>query len=306
METGYVIEGHGIKKRLGGFVLDIPEFHLPKGFATALIGENGAGKTTFLNILSGIRLDYKGQLQYFGQYSDKDRESNPLVKERMGYTGPGNYYLPQWKMHEVAEVNKLLFQNFHEDKFRRLCTDLALDVGDGDRKKVKALSDGNRMKLMIAGVLARDTELLIMDEPASPLDPLMRDKLCEMIREYLTEDEGNRSVFFSTHNIADMENVTDYAIIMTHGRIAEAGFVEDLKEKYLMVKGNAEDIPKAQSALYSISTNKYGFEGICLAKKLDALAGCSVSVEAPSLSQISVAVMRKYSQLGGVRRGQEA
>ena len=301
METGYVIEGHGIGKRLGSFVLDIPEFHLPKGFATALIGENGAGKTTFLNILSGIRLDYKGQLQYFGQYSDKDRENNPLVKEHMGYTGPGNYFLPQWKVKQVAEVNRLLFPNFHEDRFKRLCAELAIDAGNGVGKKVKELSDGNRMKLMIAGVLARDTELLIMDEPASPLDPLMRDKLCEMIRDYLTEDEGNRSVFFSTHNIADMENVTDYAIIMTHGRIAEEGFVEDLKEKYLMVKGNAEDIPKAQSALYSVSTNKYGFEGICLAENLDALAGCSVNVETPSLSQISVAVMRKYSQLGGVR-----
>lgn len=301
METGYVIEGHGIGKRLGSFVLDIPEFHLPKGFATALIGENGAGKTTFLNILSGIRLDYKGQLQYFGQYSDKDRENNPLVKEHMGYTGPGNYFLPQWKVKQVAEVNRLLFHNFHEDRFKRLCAELAIDTGNGVGKKVKELSDGNRMKLMIAGVLARDTELLIMDEPASPLDPLMRDKLCEMIRDYLTEDEGNRSVFFSTHNIADMENVTDYAIIMTHGRIAEEGFVEDLKEKYLMVKGNAEDIQKVQSALYSVSTNKYGFEGICLAENLDALAGCCVNVETPSLSQISVAVMRKYSQLGGVR-----
>lgn len=301
METGYVIEGHGIGKRLGSFVLDIPEFHLPKGFATALIGENGAGKTTFLNILSGIRLDYKGQLQYFGQYSDKDRENNPLVKEHMGYTGPGNYFLPQWKVKQVAEVNQLLFQNFHEDRFKRLCAELAIDTGNGVGKKIKELSDGNRMKLMIAGVLARDTELLIMDEPASPLDPLMRDKLCEMIRDYLAEDEGNRSVFFSTHNIADMENVTDYAIIMTHGRIAEEGFVEDLKEKYLLVKGNAEDIPKAQSALYSVSTNKYGFEGICLAENLDALAGCSVNVETPSLSQISVAVMRKYSRLGGAR-----
>ncbi len=306
MKIDYVIEGHEIKKQLGGFVLDIPEFYLPKGFATALIGENGAGKTTFLNILSGIRLNYKGELQYFGQYSDKDRENNPLVKEKIGYTGPGNYFLPQWKVHQVASVNKLLFRNFDEKKFMDLCGALAIETGGRNAKKVSALSDGNRMKLTIAGVLARDTELLIMDEPASPLDPLMRDRLCEMIRSYLAEDEGGRSVFFSTHNIADMENVTDYAIIMTNGRIAETGFVEDLKEKYLLVKGNAEDIPKAQSALYSISTSRYGFEGICLADKLDALAGCNVSVETPSLCQISVAVMRKYSRLEGMAGRQEA
>ena len=69
-----------------------------------------------------------------------------------------------------------------------------------------------------------------MDEPASPLDPLMRDRLCDLIREYLLEEEGKRTVFFSTHNIADMENVTDYAIFMSHGQIEEAGFLEDLNE----------------------------------------------------------------------------
>ena len=84
------------------------------------------------------------------------------------------------------------------------------------------------MKLMLANVLARDTNLLLLDEPASPLDPLMRDKLCDLIRQYLEAGNGENTVFFSTHNISDMENVTDYAIIMSHGKIIEEGFVEDL------------------------------------------------------------------------------
>lgn len=159
------------------------------------------------------------------------------------------------------------------------------------------------MKLMIAGVLARDTQLLLMDEPASPLDPLMRDRLCELIREYLLEEEGERSVFFSTHNVSDMENVTDYAIIMEGGRIAEAGFVEDLKEKYLLVKGDAEYTEQARPVMFSMSSSQYGFEGICLSENLDGLAGCGVSVETPSLSQISVAIMRRHSSLAsGGRR----
>ncbi|MCM1107383.1 MAG: ABC transporter ATP-binding protein [Blautia sp.] len=301
MELSYVIEGQEIIKQFKNFTLHIPQLLIPRGFATALIGENGAGKTTLLNILSGIRLDYKGKLTYFGSYSDKDREENPVVKEKIGYTGPGNYYLPQWRAGQVASISSLLFQGFHEDRFNQWCRDLAIDIGDG-KKKISALSDGNRMKLMIAGIMARDTELLIMDEPASPLDPLMRDKLCEMIRDYLLEDEGKRSVFFSTHNVADMENVTDYAIIMAHGQIAEAGFVEDLKEKYLLVKGDAEYIEKARASMYSMSSNKFGFEGICKADKLDALAGCNVSVETPTLSQISVAVMKNYSLLVDAKR----
>lgn len=300
MELSYVIEGENLYKKYRGFQLNVPKLQVPKGFATALIGENGAGKTTLLNILAGIRLDYKGQLRYFMKYSDKDREENPKVKEAIGYTGPGDYYLPHWKIRQVEEISTLLYEGFSAERFRQWCMDLNIIKDQQDRgKKVSALSDGNRMKLMIAGVLARDTSLLLMDEPASPLDPLMRDRLCEMIRNYLCEEEGQRSVLFSTHNIADMENVTDYAIIMAGGTIVESGFVEDLKEKYVFIKGEPEDTQKAEKVLYTMSAGKYGYEGICLAEKLDQLAGCDIQAQTPSLSQISVAVMKHFSNRRG-------
>lgn len=300
MELSYVIEGENLYKKYRGFQLNVPKLQVPKGFATALIGENGAGKTTLLNILAGIRPDYKGQLRYFMKYSDKDREENPKVKEAIGYTGPGDYYLPHWKIRQVEEISTLLYEGFSAERFRQWCMDLNIIKDQQDRgKKVSALSDGNRMKLMIAGVLARDTSLLLMDEPASPLDPLMRDRLCEMIRNYLCEEEGQRSVLFSTHNIADMENVTDYAIIMAGGTIVESGFVEDLKEKYVFIKGEPEDTQKAEKVLYTMSAGKYGYEGICLAEKLDQLAGCDIQAQTPSLSQISVAVMKHFSNRRG-------
>lgn len=297
MENNYVLEARGIKKKYKGFALDIPELRIPGGFATALIGENGAGKTTLLNILSGILLRYQGEIRYFDRYTDRDREEIPDVKELIGYTAPGSYYVAQWGMREVEEISELLFRGFHRDRFEQWCRDLEIGAGGWDPKqKVHALSDGNRMKLMIAGVLARDTRLLLMDEPASPLDPLMRDRLCEVIREYLTEGDGQRSVFFSTHNVADMENVTDYAIIMEQGQVVEQGFVEDLKEKYVVVKGDAVNVEKVRDKLFTCSCGQYGFEGVCLAEMLDRLAGCDVSVERPSLTQISVAVMKHYSK----------
>jgi len=300
MENNYVIEAQGIKKKYKGFTLNIPELKIPKGFATALIGENGAGKTTLLNILSGIMLQYQGEIRYFDRYTDKDREEIPDVKEQMGYTASGCYYVAQWRLREVEEVSRLLFKGFSGERFERWCKELSVGAAGWDPKqKVSSLSDGNRMKLMIAGALARDTRLLVMDEPASPLDPVMRDRLCEIIREYLAEGEGQRSVFFSTHNVADMENVTDYAIIMEHGEIVEQGFVEDLKEKYVLVKGDAADVGKVQDKLFTCSSNQYGFEGVCLTENLDRLAGCDVSVERPGLTQISVAVMKHFSKAAG-------
>ena len=255
MEIRYVIEGNNLKKKFKNFELDIPKLQIPKGYATALIGENGAGKSTLLNMLAGIRLDHKGSLYYFEEFDEKERE-NGKNKERIGYTGTGNFYLPQWKVGQVEEINTLLFEGFHKEKFRSLCKDLAVfgEKAFDSRKKINEMSDGSRMKLMLANVFARDTDCLILDEPASPLDPLMRDKLCEMIQTYIEEGQGEKSVCFSTHNISDMENVTDYAIFMEKGKIVEEGFVEELKQKYVLVKGEAEDIEKAKEILFSIHT----------------------------------------------------
>ncbi len=297
-----VIKVKDLKKEYKSFKLDIPELEIPRGFATALIGENGAGKTTLLDILTGIRLDYTGELEYFGKYSSEDIEKNPEVKEMIGYTGTENYYILSWTVGMVNELSKLLFKKYDEEKFKKYRDEFAIlgknNPGSScsDKKRISELSDGTKTKLMLAGVLARETEMLILDEPASPLDPLMRDRLCEVIRDYLNSGEG-RSVFFSTHNIADMEGVTDYAVIMENGRIAEKGFVEDLKEKYIAVKGEPKDIEAAKKVLYSITTSKYGFEGICLAEDLDKLAGMDIVTETANLTKIAVAIMKKNASI---------
>jgi ABC-2 type transport system ATP-binding protein len=298
MSLKYAITGKNIEKKFKGFQLDIPELKVPKGFATALIGENGAGKSTLMNILAGIRLDAKGSLCYFDEYDEVERE-NGNQKERVGYVGPGHYFLPHWTVRDIENINKILFSNFSEDVFEKLCEELGICDARiwGKEKTVAKFSDGTKMKLMLANVFARKTDALLLDEPASPLDPLMRDRLCEMIQTYIEEGNGERSVFFSTHNISDMENITDYAIIMAHGKIVEEGFVDDLKEKYILVKGDAEDKEKAKDILYSMTANSYGFEGICLAENLDKLAGMNVTKEIPSLYQISVAVMKVNSRM---------
>ena len=295
-----VIQAGNLKKKYGDFQLSIPRLEIPRGFATALIGENGAGKTTLLNILSGIRLDFQGEVSYFG---DRSRKLDGSVQERIGYTGPGSYYLPHWTIRQVEEISGLLFAGFQKERFRELCEDMG--ISRSMTKSVKKLSDGNRMKLMLAAVLSRDTELLIMDEPASPLDPLMREQLCDRMRDYLEEGDGERSIFFSTHNIADMENVTDYCLIMEHGTIVEEGFVEDLKEEYALVKGEASDADQTGEVLFSMSRNPYGFEGICRTRDLERLAGLDIAVEIPTLSQICVAVM-KANTVNSPRKGRDS
>lgn len=290
MQTEASISMTNIKKSFRNFELNVPSLEIPKGFATALIGENGAGKSTLLNILAGIRLDYDGEVEYFG--GEKDEK---VIREAVGYTSSGSYFMPHWNGRAIAEVSSLLFDNFHADRFKELCKEMGVEKLN---KKVSEMSDGMRMKTTLAAVWARDTKMLMLDEPASPLDPLMRDKLCNMIREYLEEGAGEKSVFFSTHNISDMESVTDYCIIMEQGKVVEQGFVEDLKEKYVLVKGEVADAEKAQKYLIGFQKGSYGFEGLCKTDDLDSLAGLDIAAEQPTLSQISVCIMKQYSKLG--------
>lgn len=295
MNIESILTMSNLKKKFKGFALDIPELKIPKGFSTALIGENGAGKSTLFHIISGTRLDFTGEIDYF--QGEKDEKK---IREWIGYTSTGGYFMPNWSISQVGNVGSILFDNFDQERYQALLQELAVKEPEGKKKKEKSiskLSDGMRMKVMLASVFARDTRMLLLDEPASPLDPLMRDKLCTMIREYIHQGAGERSVFFSTHNIADMENVTDYAIIMEKGQVVEQGFVEEMKEKYVVVKGESGDAEKASRILFSFQQNSFGFEGICLAKDLDRLAGMDVATEVPNLSQISVAVMKHYTDL---------
>ncbi len=289
MEIEACIKITNVQKKFKGFTLDVPSLEIPKGFATALIGENGAGKSTLMNILAGIRLDYNGELEYFG--GEKDEK---VIREAIGYTAPTGYFMPHWTVKVISEVSSLLFDGFHPERYKELCKELGVDKMN---KKVSELSDGMRMKTELAAVFARDTKCLLLDEPASPLDPLMRDKLCNMIRGYLDEGAGEKSVFFSTHNIADMENVTDYCIIMEQGLVVEHGFVEDLKEKYVMVKGELSDAEAASKYIIGFQKSSYGFEGLCKTEDLDKLAGMDIAAEAPTLSQISVCIMKQHSKL---------
>lgn len=309
MEFQDAITGQNIRKRFKDFTLDLPELHVPGGFATALIGENGAGKSTLINLLAGIRLDYQGEITFFGNVPASQDDQD--LRKRIGYTGPNDYFLPNWTIDQFRKTSEILFDNFHPDRFDQLTRELGIPGADQvpNKKAISTLSDGNRMKLEIAGALARDTDLLLMDEPSSPLDPLMRDELNDRIRAYLEEGQGDHTVFFSTHNVADMESVTDYVILMHKGRILEQGFAEDLKTRYVMVKADmgsekSVDRKSAGSAagtgsealfMHMLGGHQSGFgvEGLMKAEYRSEAEAAGAAVLIPTLSELVVALMKE-------------
>ena len=291
-----VLKINGIVKKYKDFTLGGIDADIPKGFATALIGANGAGKTTLIDVLCGVTGNNGGKTVYFDKYDDIDSD---VVRNRIGYCSSANFFPQDWSAKNIADVMELAFDNFSRERFNSLCRKFKLDGSEGKKqKKLVKMSDGNRMRTYLAAVLARDTDLLVLDEPASSLDPLARDMLCDVFREYIAEGGGEKSVLFSTHNIADMEYATDYAIFMANGKIIEKGFVEDLKEKYILVHGEADKGEQAKSFMISYTGNSSNFEGIALAENTIQLSHLDTAVEKPNLQQLSVGILRKAEKDG--------
>ena len=288
------VEINGITKKYKDFTLGEVHAVIPCGFATALIGANGAGKTTLIDILCGVTSKAGGEAVYFGDMTDIDDDR---LRNRIGYCSSASFFPLDWTLKKVADSMELGFDNFDRQRFAAICKRFKLgDPAEKKQKRIMQLSDGNKMRTYLAAILARNTELLVLDEPASSLDPLARDVLCDLFREYLNERDGERSILFSTHNIADMEFATDYAIFMADGKVIEQGFVEDLKQKYILIHGDAEHAEKAKPFMFSFSGGRTGFEGIALAENAEMLRACDTAIETPTLQQLSIGILRKAEE----------
>lgn len=293
MEINNCVSIKGLTKKYSKFMLGALDINIPEGMATALIGANGAGKTTLIDILCGVTHKTAGDVVYFNEETDI---GDPALRERIGYCASTAFFPLTFTAKDIAVSMEIAYKSFDRRKFAELCEKFEVD-SENTRKPRNMMkqSDGNRMRTCLASVFARDTDLLVLDEPGSSLDPLMRDRLCDRMREYLDDGDGKRSIIFSTHNIADMENAADYAVFMDRGKVIEQGFIEELKEKYVIARGDAENYDKAKSLLLSGNHNRTTFDGLALAENAEKLAEIGVDSETPTLQQLSIGLL-KYAE----------
>lgn len=293
MEINNCVSIKRLTKKYSKFTLGELDINIPEGMATALIGANGAGKTTLIDILCGVTHKTAGDVVYFNEKNDI---GDPALRERIGYCASTAFFPLTFTAKDIAVSMEIAYKSFDRKKFAELCEKFEVD-SENTRKPRNMMkqSDGNRMRTCLASVFARDTDLLVLDEPGSSLDPLMRDRLCDRMREYLDDGDGKRSIIFSTHNIADMENAADYAVFMDRGKVIEQGFIEELKEKYVIARGDAENYDRAKSLLLSGNHNRTTFDGLALAENAEKLAEIGVESEIPTLQQLSIGLL-KYAE----------
>ena len=182
-----VLEINNITKDDKKFKIDNISFNLPKGYIMGFIGANGAGKTTTIKLILNMIKRDSGEIKVFGLDNIREEER---IKEQIGVVFDECYYLEDWTLNDVEKAVSMFYKNWNSSIYEKYLKEFNL----ARDKKVKDLSRGMRMKLMIAVAFSHEAKLLILDEPTSGLDPVARDEFLDILRDYIEDEE--KSVIF--------------------------------------------------------------------------------------------------------------
>jgi ABC-2 type transport system ATP-binding protein len=195
------------------------------GEVFGFLGPNGAGKTTTMNVLLGFVNATSGSASIFGV-----DVRQPIARQRIGYLPELTYYYKFLNTEELLRFYARIFRIPAAERDARIEAVLKLVELESARKRlIKTYSKGMQQRVGLAQALINNPDLLILDEPTSGLDPLGRMKVREIIQRL--KEEG-RTVFFSSHELGEVETVCDRVAILHEGRLRVEGKVSDLVEQY--------------------------------------------------------------------------
>ncbi|ACL74610.1 ABC transporter ATP-binding protein [Ruminiclostridium cellulolyticum] len=248
------IEIRNLCKNFDSFKLNDISFSLPQGYIMGLVGPNGAGKTTTIKLMLNMIQKTSGDIKILGLDSVTDQNR---IKESIGAVFDTNYFVQDWTVNEVERYIGMFYDTWDSAKYKSLTNKFGLNSD----KKVKDLSRGMQMKLMVSCALSHDARLLILDEPTSGLDPVAREELLDIMTEFI--GDGKSSVLFSTHITSDLDKIADYITFINQGSLFYTGTKDDFIDGFRIVKGGKNDITREQEGKM-IGIRKYstGFEGL--------------------------------------------
>lgn len=205
----YSIIATELKKSYGEFNLDV-SVQVPKGNIVGLIGENGAGKSTFLKLILGLIESNSGSFEIL---NEKKINENRKILENIGVVIDDNVIPENLNIVQVNSIMNDIYEQWDEEKFYKLTKELKLRKD----KKIKEFSKGMKMKLSLIVALSHNPELLILDEPTTGLDPVVREQILDMFLDFV--QDSSHSILFSSHIMDDLEKIADYIVFLKNGRV---------------------------------------------------------------------------------------
>lgn len=250
----WMIETHDLRKTFGDFqALDGVSLQVPKGSIYGFLGHNGAGKTTTMRILTTLTRPNSGTARVNGYDVLKDKRA---VRQSIGYMPDefGVYEdLRVWEYLDFFSACYDIPENERKDLVARLLE--LVELTDRREDLVDKLSRGMKQRLSLARTLAHDPEVLILDEPASGLDPRARVEIRELLAHLA---QLGKTIFFSTHILADVEELCSHIGIIQGGKMLAQGSLSELKSQLMesreifVTLNDSSDLERAKQASLGI------------------------------------------------------
>lgn len=227
----HAIHTMALTKSYPDFTLQNISFHVPQGSILGLIGENGAGKTTLLNCILHLIEKESGTISIFGTENDS---LCPADKERIGTVPDEINYPTILTPEQLNHIFKKIYSQWDEKKYHSLLEKFSLPL----KKSIKDMSLGMKKKLSIAVALSHHAELLILDEPTTGLDPVIREEILDILLDFVQDER--HSVLLSTHITSDLEKIADYIAFLHNGALLFQKTKDTLIYEYGIIKCGKE------------------------------------------------------------------
>ena len=246
-----ILEVKNLCKKYNQFELKNVNLTLPKGMIMGLIGENGAGKTTTIKSILNLT-NSTGEINIFGLNVKK---YDKKIKEDIGVVLNENFFSEYLNPKDINKIMKNIYKNWDEKLYFKYLEDFKLP----QNKISKEFSSGMKMKLKIAVVLAHHPKLLILDEPTSGLDPVARSEILDIFQDFI--QNGENSIFVSSHITSDLEHIADYVTFINDGEIVLSKTRDELLEEYGIVKCSKAEFEKINKKDYvKYKVNRYEYD----------------------------------------------
>jgi len=239
MNTKPVIEVLNISKKYEDFQLQINNLIINEGLIVGLIGENGAGKSTFLNLLLNQIKSESGSIKILGLDYSKDEYR---IKLNLGVILEQNYFPDSFSVLQIDKMLEGIYPNWDKELYHYLIDHFALPTN----KAIKNFSRGMLVKLNFAAALSHHPRLLIADEATSGLDPIVRKEILSLLEGFVKENK--MTVLLSSHILSDLERIADYFVFIENGNILLKGERSELLNRFII---------KSDISGLSLNTIKY-------------------------------------------------
>jgi ABC-2 type transport system ATP-binding protein len=214
-----VVKSYGRKRALNGITLSFP-----KGKVIGLLGENGAGKSTMFKMMANLIQPTSGEVRVLGQTPSWQ------LNERIAYLADRARWYKHHSVEEAIRYGARVFSRFDLEKAKQIAAFMKLEP----TQRVGDMSKGQEARLQLLLALAREVELILLDEPFSGIDLLSREKIVELMIDTLTE--GEKTFIISTHDIHEVEGLFEHVVFLKGGNVVSQTDVEVLRQKGLSIQ----------------------------------------------------------------------